>query len=166
MNGPWSPDQQDRDMIVSLLALPASEPALRRVQEQSILVFRATMGDLTPLRTFVGAYFTLVWADSTQAALAHRPATVFVASDHGQIVGFASHSGNRPNIVGPLGVHPAYRDRGIGAALLFQCLLDLRAAGYVYAIIGQVGPAGFYEKTCGARLLPAEWPHSGTPVHL
>jgi GNAT superfamily N-acetyltransferase len=163
---PWSPDQQDRDMIVPLLALPGSEQALHRVLVQDIRVFRATMGELTPLRTFICAHFTQVWADGTQAALAHQPATVFVATERGQIIGFAAHSCNRPDIVGPLGVHPEYRGRGIGAALLFQCLLDLRAAGYVYAIIGQVGPAAFYEKTCGARLLPAEWPHSGTLVHL
>ncbi len=166
MTSHWSPDQQDRDMIVPLLALPGSEPALRRVQAQGILVFRATMGDLTPLYAFISAHFTQIWADSIHAALAHRPATVFVATERDQIIGFAAHSCNRPDIVGPLGVHPEYRGRGIGAALLFQCLLDLRAAGYVYAIIGQVGPAAFYEKTCDARLLPAEWPHSGTPVHL
>src|SRR5215212_2130135 len=122
MGGPWSPDQRERDMIVSLLALPDPVPVLARA-----------------------------------------PATLFTAADGDAIVGFAAHSGNRPGIVGPLGVHPDHRWRGIGAALLYQCLLDLRAAGYVYAIIGQVGPAAFYEKTCGALLLPAEWPHSGTP---
>lgn len=166
MSPTWSSDQQDRDMIAPLHALPDPEPVLRRVEAQGIVVARATMGDLTPIRTFILAHFTQVWADSVFAGLSHRPATVFTARDGETIVGFGSHSGNRPGIFGPLGVHPDHRGRDIGTALLFQCLLDLRAAGYVYAIIGQVGPAAFYEKTCGAMLLPAEWPHSGTPQRL
>jgi GNAT superfamily N-acetyltransferase len=166
MTQSWSPDQQDRDMIVPLLALPDTEPVVRRVVAQGIVLARATMGELTPLRAFILAHFTQVWADSVFAGLSHTPATVFTAWDGEQVVGFGSHSGNRPGIFGPLGVHPDYRGRDIGTALLFQCLLDLRSAGYVYAIIGQVGPAAFYEKACGAMLLPAEWPHSGTPQRL
>ena len=166
MTREWSPDQQDRDMIAPLLALPDPAPVMRRVEEQGIAVGRESMGSLTPLRAFIAAHFTQVWADGVLAGLSHAPASVFTATDGDEIVGFGAHSGNRPGIVGPLGVHPQYRGRGIGAALLFQCLLDLRARGYVYGIIGQVGPAAFYEKTCGAILLPAEWPSSGTRPRL
>jgi GNAT superfamily N-acetyltransferase len=166
MSGPWSPDQHERDMIVPLLALPDLAPVMARVAEQGLVVGRATMGGLTPLRALIASHFTQVWADAVLANLTHAPATVFTASAGDAIVGYGAHSGNRPGIVGPLGVHPEHRGRGVGAALLFQCLLDLQAAGYVYAIIGQVGPAAFYDKTCGAFRLPAEWPSSGTPMRL
>jgi GNAT superfamily N-acetyltransferase len=162
----WSPDQRGRDMIVPLLALPDARPVMQRMEEQGIVVRRATMGELTPLRAFIGAHFSQVWADDVIAALSHRPASVFVAIHGSTIAGYASHSSNRPNVVGPLGVHPEYRERGVGTALLFQCLLDLRAHGCGYAIIGGVGPAAFYEKTCGALLLPAEWPSHDTPMRL
>ena len=44
--------------------------------------------------------------------------------------------------------------RGIGKALLFASLWGLREIGYVYAIIGRVGPVEFYEKTVGAIVIP------------
>lgn len=44
----------------------------------------------------------------------------------------------------------AERGKGIGHALLLVTLLDLKTAGYGYAIIGDVGPAAFYERTVGA----------------
>ena len=42
------------------------------------------------------------------------------------------------------------RNGGIGKALLFACLEDMRQQGFGYAIIGGVGPAEFYTKTVGA----------------
>src|SRR6266545_2409613 len=102
----WSPDQQERDMIVPLLALPDHGPVMRRVEAQGIVVGRETMGRLTPLRAFILAHFTEVWADGVRAGLSHAPATVFTATEGDEIVGFGAHSGNRPGIFGPLGVRP------------------------------------------------------------
>jgi hypothetical protein len=53
---------------------------------------------------------------------------------------------------GPTGAR--MRGRGLGAALLFRCLESMRDMGYGYAVIGGVGPAAFYEKVCGAFVIP------------
>ena len=50
-------------------------------------------------------------------------------------------------------VRDDHRGRGIGTGLLMACLNAMRAEGYAYAIIGQVGPAEFYAKTVGASVI-------------
>ncbi len=50
------------------------------------------------------------------------------------------------------------RGRGVGRALLLACLWGLREMGYVYGIIGGVGPAEFYERAVGATLIPDSTP--------
>jgi GNAT superfamily N-acetyltransferase len=59
---------------------------------------------------------------------------------------------------GPTGVHPAYRGRGIGAAVLVATLRAMADEGYMYAVIGWVGPAEFYARTVGATLIPDSEP--------
>jgi predicted N-acetyltransferase YhbS len=59
---------------------------------------------------------------------------------------------------GPGGVAESYRAKGIGAALLMSCLLDMRLKGYGYAIIGDVGPVEFYRKVVGAIEIPDSTP--------
>ena len=49
---------------------------------------------------------------------------------------------------------PGIFKSGIGAALLYRCLEAMWEMGYAYAVIGGVGPAEFYEKVCGAFLIP------------
>ena len=50
------------------------------------------------------------------------------------------------------------RNKGVGKALLFACLEDMRAQGFAYAIIGGVGPAEFYAKTVGAVAIEGSAP--------
>ncbi len=47
--------------------------------------------------------------------------------------------------------------RASGTRLL-SSLLDLKTMGYAYAIIGDVGPSGFYEKTVDAMPIPNSAP--------
>jgi hypothetical protein len=50
------------------------------------------------------------------------------------------------------------RGTGIGKALLFKSMFALRECGYVYGVIGGVGPREFYEKACGAVEIPGSNP--------
>jgi predicted N-acetyltransferase YhbS len=77
-----------------------------------------------------------------------------VAEREGRIVGFAAYECTRRGFFGPTGVVPDERRRGTGGALLFRCLESMREMGYAYAIIGGVGPQRFYEKLCGAFVIP------------
>ena len=83
----------------------------------------------------------------------------FVAIEAKQLLGFGCHDGTCPNFFGPTAVDTNPRGKGIGAALLLACLEDMRHQGFGYAIIGGVGPAGFYSKTVGA--IPIEGSEPG-----
>jgi predicted N-acetyltransferase YhbS len=55
-------------------------------------------------------------------------------------------------------VEETLRGKGIGKALLLECLIAMKAQGYAYGIIGGVGPARFYEKAVGAVLIEGSNP--------
>src|SRR5579885_3074375 len=79
--GGWGFRLSDRDMIVPLLALPDSGPALRRVAAQGIVVRRAKAWELSPVRSFAEAEFSRNWADEIACAWAQTPRSVFVATE-------------------------------------------------------------------------------------
>ena len=146
------------DMLVNLLRLPPPDPALEELRGQGLVVRRAGAWELTPVREFVAREFGRAWADEISAGFARRPVTVFVALREGRLKGFAAYECTRRNFFGPTGVLEAERGRGLGRALLLASLHGLRELGYAYAVIGGVGPAGFYERAVGARLIPDSSP--------
>jgi predicted N-acetyltransferase YhbS len=145
-------------MIVPLLALPDWAPAAARAAALGVRVRRARAWEQSAVRAFVERCFTRGWADEVACAWARVPISAFLAVDEQEIVGFAAYDCAHLGVFGPTGVRPDRRGHGIGAALLLRCLHDMRARGYIYGIIGAVGPAAFYEKVCGAVPLPDHWP--------
>ena len=90
-----------------------------------------------------------------------HPTTITLAQRGDTLLGFACYETTHKNFFGPTGVAEAERGQGIGTALLLAALHAMRAAGYMYGIIGWAGPAAYYEKTVGAIVIPdAEPPGS------
>jgi predicted N-acetyltransferase YhbS len=145
-------------MLVNLLRLPPPEPALEESRAAGVVVRRARPWELTQVREFVGDNFSRAWADEISVGLVRQPVTVFVALRDGRLVGFAAYECTRRNFFGPTGVVESERGRGVGRALLLAALGGLRELGYAYAVIGGVGPAAFYERAVGARLIPDSSP--------
>ena len=142
------------DMIVRLYDLPASAAYDAASEEAGVRVRRLDAWDRAPLGRFVREHFGEGWASEADFAFASgHPITGFVAVKDGSVVGFAVYETSRRGFFGPTGVREDMRKRGIGASLLFRCLEGMREMGYAYAIIGGVGPAEFYEKACGARII-------------
>ncbi|MEP6570670.1 MAG: GNAT family N-acetyltransferase [Acidobacteriota bacterium] len=141
-------------MLVQLLKLPPLEPVLAELARAKIVVRRAQPFELTPVRAFIEREFGLAWADEVSVGFANKPITVFVATLEKEIIGVAGYECTRRGFFGPAGVLETMRDRGVGKALLLGCLWGLRELGYVYGIIGSVGPVEFYEKTVGAVIIP------------
>ena len=56
------------------------------------------------------------------------------------------------------GAAESARGRGIGEALLFRTLEDLRDRGFAYAVIGDPGPVEFYKKKLDAMEIPNSRP--------
>lgn len=144
------------DMLVKLYDLPDPAAYDARTASAGVVVRRLDAWDRAPLRRFIEqALDNANWAAEADFAFSHgHPITGFVATKDGDVVGFAVYETSRRGFFGPTGVRQDLRGSGVGASLLFRCLESMREIGYGYAIIGWVGPAEFYEKVCGATLIP------------
>ena len=141
------------DLLVNLLKLPELDEL-----ESGVLVRRAQPFELTQVLDFVRENFSLSWADEISVGFANKPVTVFIAMIDHKLVGFAAYECTRRAFFGPTGVLEQARGNGIGKALLLSSLVGLRELGYVYAIIGGVGPVRFYQKAVGAIVIPDSEP--------
>lgn len=141
------------DLLVNLLRLPPLEQLDGRV-----LLRRAQPFELSVVRQFIQQNFSAAWADETAVGFANKPVSVFIAAIDKKLVGFAAYECTRRAFFGPTGVLESARGHGIGKALLISSLEGLRDLGYVYAIIGGVGPVRFYQKTVGAIVIPDSEP--------
>lgn len=142
------------DMLVRLYDLPDPSDSYRRAREAGATVRRADPWDGGRYRGFVEENFGELWRVEAELAFRANPITAYVAEKGGRIVGFAAYECTRRGFFGPTGVEEAARGQGIGSALLFRCLESMREMGYAYAVIGGVGPVEFYEKLCGAFVIP------------
>ncbi len=145
------------DMLVRLYDLPNWRPEGQRLAARGVVCRRAESYERGDVVSFVEEHWA-AWADEAAASFAVVPPTMFIATESGQIVGFAAYNATRPDYFGPTGVDPSKRKAGIGRVLLLQCLEALAAEGYAYAIIGGVGPAAFYERAVGAIAIPGSDP--------
>jgi Acetyltransferase (GNAT) family len=138
------------DMLVKLYDLPDSRPAYDRLGQAGITMRRALAPEKHKVIAWVRDTFSEAWASEADVAFSRRPVSCFIAIQQKQIVGFACHDATCRNFFGPTGVEPMAQKGGIGKALLFACLEDMKHQGFGYAIIGGVGPAEFYAKAVGA----------------
>ena len=146
------------DMLVNLLKLPPVEPLAASLRAGGVVIRRAQPYEMTPVRRFVEEHFSLTWADEISVGFANKPGSVFIAIREGRVVGFGAYECTRRAFFGPTGVLESERGRGVGKALLLACLWGLREMGYAYGIIGGAGPTEFYERVCGATVIPDSSP--------
>jgi predicted N-acetyltransferase YhbS len=146
------------DMLVKLYALPDSRPAYDRLLKAGIVMRRALAPEKHKVTAWVRQAFSEGWASEAEVAFSRQPVSCFIAVQQKKIVGFACHDATCPNFFGPTGVDPKAQKNGIGEALLFACLEDMRQQGFGYAIIGGVGPADFYSRAVGAVAIEGSEP--------
>ena len=146
------------DMIVNLLNLPPLEPFLDQQKEAGVNIRRAQPFEITPVRNFIETNFSFAWADEISIGFANKPVSVYIATYSGRVIGFAGYECTRKAFFGPTGVAEDERGRGIGKTLLVASLWGLRELGYVYGIIGGVGPMEFYREAVGAFVIPDSEP--------
>jgi len=120
--------------------------------ERGYTIRRATRADRAALFEWIAAQFSEAWAFEVGLALSARVEGVHVAvAPGGELAAFAAHDGNNRGLgwFGPAGTVPAHRGRGLGAALLLACLVDVAGAGHRQCLISWIGPREFYERTAG-----------------
>lgn len=142
------------DLLVNLLELPPLESYLNELQSSGILIRRAQPFELSALRQFIQQHFSAAWADEASIGFANKPVSVHVATHNRNIIGFSAHECTRRGFFGPTAVIPEMQNKGVGRALLLASLSGLRELGYVYGVIGGVGPIEFYQKAVNAMVIP------------
>jgi len=147
-----------QDMLVRLYDLPEHEGIIRSLQKDGITIRRALAAEKSIVIDWVTQHFGTGWASETGVSFSYQPVACFIATQNESIVGFGCYDSAYRNFFGPTGVEETLRGKGIGKALLLECLLAMKAQGYAYGIIGGVGPAEFYEKAVGAVLIEGSSP--------
>lgn len=146
------------DYLVNLSLLAPKPDLDARMAEAGVTIRRPLAPEAQLLTEWVADTFGKGWASETAVALTRQPPTCFIATRERKLIGFACHESIARGFFGPTGVAEEARGLGIGHALLLASLFDLKTMGYGYAIIGDVGPSAFYEKTVGAMPIPNSAP--------
>jgi hypothetical protein len=139
------------DLLVKLYELPPE----RTVAE--VDVRRALAPEKHAVIAWVGAIFGPRWASEADVSFSGHPVSCHIATAGGELIAFACWDATARGFFGPEGVE-ASRGKGVGGALLLQCLHAMRACGYAYAVIGGVGPKAFYEKIVPVMEIPGSSP--------
>jgi len=138
------------DMLVRLYDLPDVTPLVTGLADRGIIIRRAMPYEKHLVVDWVRNSFDDGWASECEVAFSNHPVSCYIATQAGDVIGFACHDSTCKNFFGPTGVAVAKRGAGIGKALLLSCLHAMAGHGYAYAIIGGVGPAAFYASAVGA----------------
>ena len=141
-----------KDMLVRLMELPDVSSLENKLSEKEKIVFRRAIPPEKHLVTeWIMEQFGAYWKSEAEVAFTRQPVSCWIAQRENTILGFACYESTARNFFGPTGTIETERGKGIGKVLLIKALESLREMGYVYAIIGGVGPAEFYEKAVGAK---------------
>jgi ribosomal protein S18 acetylase RimI-like enzyme len=138
------------DMLVKLYGLPTGDAKARNPLRESIEIRRAMVYERSHLGAWVAKVFNSGWADECRAGFSRHPVGCYIAVASAVLCGFCCIDCTYRGFLGPIGVHPDFRDQGVGRSLLLSGLEGLRNLGYAYAVIGDVGEPEFFEKSAGA----------------
>jgi GNAT superfamily N-acetyltransferase len=147
-----------QDMLVRLYDLPDHMSLIEKLQNEGIVIRRPLAAEKSIVLEWVTKHFGTGWASEADVSFSYQPITCFIAILSGRVVGFACYDSCYRNFFGPTGVDEKVRNKGIGKALLLECLYAMKSQGYAYGIIGGVGPAEFYAKAVGATLIDGSNP--------
>lgn len=141
------------DLLVRLYDLP-DIGIKESVASQGIAVRRAMAAEAHVVLPWIEKNFERPWVSEAARAFTRSPVMIWIAVRHNVLLGFACADCSMRGFFGPTGVAEKARGQGIGEALLFATLRGMREAEYAYAVIGGVGPVGFYRKHLDAIAIP------------
>lgn len=149
------------DMIVGLYNLPTLE------LPDNIKIKRAFAGDKETILKFVEQNFQKNWVYEVEHSLMQEVSKCFIATENGEVIGFACYDASARGFFGPIGVADNRRGENIGQALLIRTLNAMKEYGYGYAIIGWVSQAEmFYRKTVDAEYIKGGNPENSVYSNL
>ena len=145
-------------MFVRQYELPNTSEIYAAIERQGITLRRARAYERHIVAAWAGEHFSPKWESEVKIAFSRQPVTCYIATKDQEILGFACYETTARGFYGPTGVSEVARGSGIGKALLFKSMEGLKEMGYVYGMIGGVGPREFYEKSIGAVGIPGSDP--------
>lgn len=146
------------DMLIKLYDLPPLDETLADLAGMAISIRRAMAYEHARIHKWIADAFNTQWADECHAGFGTQPIGCFLALKEQEICGFCCIDCTFRNFLGPIGIVPEFRNKRIGQALLQVSLRAMQAQGYAYAIVGDVGEPGFFQKAAGAVVIPASAP--------
>ena len=145
------------DMLVKLYDLPNPGGAVAALERQGVRIRPAMSLERPAVLRWIRTHF-VSWLPEVETGFCRQPIPCLLAIKDRTILGFACYDVTCRNFFGPMGVLESARGEGIGSALLLTALQAQRSQGYGYAIIGGVGPVGFYERAVGATVIEGSSP--------
>ena len=146
------------DLLIKLYELPVVTPASDASSSSATTVRNAMAYEKHLVVEFARTHFGDGWASECDVAFANQPISCHIATEEGEIVGFACYDSTRRGFFGPIGVVERARARGVGRRLLRSCLHAMETLGYAYAIVGDAGCTQFYVNNAGAIEIPGSTP--------
>lgn len=146
------------DMLVRLYSLPEIISAEQFEALTGVTIRRAIAPEKHVVTEWIGKNFSPHWVSECEAAFARSPISCIIATENGQMIGFACYDVMTKGFFGPTGVGESERGRGVGKMLLLHTMQLMRTEGHGYAIIGGAGPTEFYAKTVGATVIEGSEP--------
>ena len=141
------------DMLVKLYDLPDNRSRAAGLSALGVRVRRGMAHERAVVTDWVARNFGAGapgWVSEAGVAFSRVPATCFIATADGDVIGFCCYDCTCLGFIGPIGVADDWRTRGVGEALLLSALHAMQIAGYGYAIIGYVGSPGFFARAANA----------------
>lgn len=141
------------DLLVRLYDLPDVQHR-PQLAEHGVDIRRAMSAERHVVLAWVAETFGPAWRSEAARAFTRPVTTLWIAVRGDAVIGFAAYDCSMRGFFGPTGVDPAARGWGVGEALLFATLHDMRAMEYGYAIIGGIGPEAFYRRWLDVSVIP------------
>ncbi len=104
------------DLLVRLYDLPGAASEQNRLADRGIVIRRAMTYEKHTVVQWVKHRFGTGWASECDVAFRRVPVSCFIATEAGNIAGFACHDVTCLNFFGPTGVDEKRRGTGIGKA--------------------------------------------------
>jgi predicted N-acetyltransferase YhbS len=107
------------------------------------------------LESFITTHFSESW--HREAAQAFETGTsgfvVVVTDERGDLCAFAASGATNPGWLGPLGVRPNLRNRGLGTYLVHRTIIEATRLGQKTLVIPWVGDAKAFYARCLPRVI-------------
>ncbi len=147
------------DLLIKLYDLPLGTYPKERFDE-GFKIVRPLAVDKSKVTEFIRREFNDRWANECDRSFSKAPISCFIGVKENIIVGFACYDATAKGYIGPIGIKPGQRKKGIGKRLLFSCLRDMWDNEYGYAIAGWVdeNQIEFYKKAASATVIPGSSP--------